>query len=144
MVPTMSRENESPEARIRRLKSNADRQARRNARLRETEEGRQLIRNIKNARNAKARRMVAAYKLEKGCIDCGYNTHPAALQLDHRDGEVKLNSVSRMQHTADKIAAEINKCDVRCANCHAVITHLRQVQRTGIDHMSDLISSVPL
>jgi len=72
-----------------------------------------------------------AYKLARGCVDCGYNTHPGALQFDHRepatkhtvDGWVrdrsKLTTRSRLERYLDHVDA---CCDVRCANCHAVRT----------------------
>lgn len=31
-----------------------------------------------------------AYKMEHGCIKCGYAEHPAALIFDHRDPKTKL------------------------------------------------------
>lgn len=34
-----------------------------------------------------------ALKLEAGCVDCGYNKHPAALHFDHRDPETKLKAL---------------------------------------------------
>lgn len=70
---------------------------------------------------------VGLVKLERGCMDCGYDKHPAALQFDHRPGEIKLGNVSQMFSKAwDVIEAEIAKCDVVCANCHAVRTAERR------------------
>lgn len=67
---------------------------------------------------------VDAIKLERGCTDCGYNQHPRALQFDHVRGE-KVENVSRMVLMAlswERIQAEIEKCEVVCANCHAIRT----------------------
>lgn len=54
------------------------------------------------------------------CVDCGL-TDPLVLQFDHRAGEVKVKDIgwfissgSALRH----LAAELLKCDVRCANCH--------------------------
>lgn len=70
---------------------------------------------------------VVAYKLEAGCIDCGYREHPAALHFDHRPGEVKVGNVAVLMNSALSVLwAEIEKCDVRCANCHAVKTAERR------------------
>lgn len=66
-------------------------------------------------------------KLESGCVDCSYNKHPRALQFDHVRGE-KVENVSRMVLMAlawDRIEAEIEKCEVVCANCHAIRTDNR-------------------
>lgn len=78
------------------------------------------------------------YKLAKGCIDCGYGDNPVALDFDHREPELKTLNVSAMlTYSWVKIMAELDKCDVRCANCHRVRTHLlRQSQyrrRPGTD-----------
>jgi hypothetical protein len=54
------------------------------------------------------------------CIRCGFG-HPAALQFHHKGGKVK--NVSRMVQQnlpREVILAEILKCDVLCANCHAI------------------------
>lgn len=68
------------------------------------------------------RNWLAEYKTSKGCIDCGYNKHFAALQLDHEG--VKTAAISDIRTTKERILAEIEsgKCVVRCAICHAVKT----------------------
>lgn len=64
------------------------------------------------------------YKLERGCMDCGYDKHWCALEFDHRPGEVKLfephtlKCVGSWQQMLDEIA----KCDVVCSNCHRIRT----------------------
>lgn len=65
-----------------------------------------------------------AYKLERGCIDCGYNKHAVALDFDHRDPELKISCIAEMLTCAwPVILAELEKCDIRCAVCHRVKTH---------------------
>lgn len=54
------------------------------------------------------------------CVDCG-ETDPIVLEFDHRDGVEKSSTVGRLITTGCswvKILNEIEKCDVRCANCH--------------------------
>lgn len=70
---------------------------------------------------------VNAYKAERGCIDCGIK-NPVVLDLDHRPGEVKLFSVAKRVAAGafDLLWEEIAKCDVRCANCHRIITAERK------------------
>ena len=72
---------------------------------------------------------VQQFKLERGCADCGYAAHPAALEFDHRLGEVKLFNVMEKvgSYSMEAIWSEIAKCDVVCANCHAVRTATRRV-----------------
>lgn len=75
---------------------------------------------VANARATAIRRWLDAYKLSVGCIDCGYRAHPAALHFDHVRGS-KLLNVCNAKSVA-QAQREITKCDVRCANCHAVRT----------------------
>ncbi len=62
---------------------------------------------------------VREYYKKHPCVDCGEND-PVVLDFDHRVGEKKLRNVSNMMHWScwDTIKKEIDKCDVRCANCH--------------------------
>lgn len=68
--------------------------------------------------------LVQAYKLELGCSDCGYRAHPAALEFDHLPGHVKRFNVMEKvgSYSLDAIWDEIAKCEVVCANCHAIRT----------------------
>lgn len=67
-------------------------------------------------------------KLERGCADCGYKAHPAALQFDHLPGTKKLAGVAYLTFSAPakKLLEEIDKCEVVCANCHAIRTAKRR------------------
>jgi hypothetical protein len=66
---------------------------------------------------------VDEYKLSKGCADCGYNAHPAALDFDHRPGTAKVRDIKRGNTFGwQALLAEIEKCDVVCANCHRIRT----------------------
>ena len=54
------------------------------------------------------------------CIDCG-ESDPIVLDFDHRDGTEKYRGVSDIVTCGlpiYRVIAEIEKCDVRCANCH--------------------------
>jgi predicted Zn-ribbon and HTH transcriptional regulator len=67
------------------------------------------------------RRLLDSIKLERGCTDCGYNLAPEALHFDHREPKEKSFTISNSLTTSwEVILAEIAKCDVRCANCHAI------------------------
>ena len=71
---------------------------------------------------------VAAYKVAQGCVDCGYVEHSAALEFDHLPGEDKLFNIGEKvgSYKPETIWAEIGKCEVVCANCHAVRTAKRR------------------
>lgn len=62
------------------------------------------------------------YKGQLECLVCGEN-HPATLVFHHRDPNDKDNVVSDMVRNGfskEKILKEIEKCDVLCANHHAI------------------------
>ena len=66
------------------------------------------------------------YLSSRPCVDCG-ETDPVVLDFDHVRG-VKRKNISRMlssTHSLAAISAEIEKCDVRCANCHRRVTAKR-------------------
>ena len=46
------------------------------------------------------------------------------LEFDHRDPSAKADDVGRLVHAGTVVAvrAEIEKCDVRCGNCHRIRT----------------------
>lgn len=86
--------------------------------------------------------MVNAIKMERGCIDCGYNAHPAALHFDHRDPSTKSFTIAKqLTCRLDRLMAEIAKCDVRCANCHAVRSVVEgHLGRPRIDTTTDEVA----
>lgn len=64
------------------------------------------------------RKFIVDYLKQHPCIDCG-ETDIEVLQFDHRDQSSKVKEVSRLlQSSQRRILEEIEKCDVRCANCH--------------------------
>ena len=73
-------------------------------------------------------RLVGMIKMATGCIDCGYAAHAEALQFDHIDNNKKasVSNLVRSDYSWATIMIEINKCEVRCANCHAVKTSQRK------------------
>jgi 5-methylcytosine-specific restriction endonuclease McrA len=71
---------------------------------------------------------VAAMKLASGCVDCGFKGHSAALHFDHLPQyEKKFNVGPAIRSKNNKeLFEEIAKCEVRCANCHAIKTAQRR------------------
>lgn len=82
----------------------------------------------RNVRRVKAiRDHIIAYKSTHPCVDCG-NDNWIVLDFDHRPGEKKLYKIANTSWlTMAKLEAEIVKCDVRCANCHRLITYARRL-----------------
>lgn len=63
------------------------------------------------------------------CTDCGMTFHPAAMQFDHTSSEDKRNNVANLVSMGlgkKTVLAEIEKCDLVCANCHAIRTFNRR------------------
>ena len=67
------------------------------------------------------------YKRTLCCERCGYNKNPNALQFHHRDPGTKrfgissLDTMVRNGVSLETLQAEIAKCDILCANCHAEV-----------------------
>ena len=76
------------------------------------------------------------YRLDRGCMDCGYREHWIALEFDHRPGEVKLFEVSQFRFIGSwqQMLDEIAKCDVVCSNCHRIRTHERGDSGNNANH----------
>jgi hypothetical protein len=69
---------------------------------------------------------IQEYKLNHPCIDCGFSD-PRALDFDHVRGEKSANiSILAYSASLEKLQEEIDKCDIRCANCHRIATAERK------------------
>lgn len=66
-------------------------------------------------------------KMRGGCVDCGFNNHPKALDFDHLPGVVKLFDLAKAaSRSRESVLEEIAKCEVICANCHRIRTSDRR------------------
>ena len=55
------------------------------------------------------------------CERCGFDQHLAALQWHHPDPSVKEYTIGhRRGLTESKLKEEVDKCELLCANCHAI------------------------
>ena len=62
------------------------------------------------------------------CVDCGLAFHPWVMEFDHRGGTIKDAAVANLVGKGcpdSHLRAEIEKCDVVCANCHRLRTYSR-------------------
>lgn len=67
-----------------------------------------------------SRLYVLEYLKTHSCVDCGEND-PIVLEFDHRNPKEKNRNISNLilaKVSLKKLREEIEKCDVRCANCH--------------------------
>lgn len=88
---------------------------------------RSFLRN-KNQRH-KNKAYVDAIKSISECVDCG-EKNPLVLDFDHVRGK-KIECVSNMMRGAygiKSIQKEINKCEIRCSNCHRIVTDKRRIK----------------
>lgn len=74
------------------------------------------------AHKANAERLIEL-KESTPCLDCGNKFPAVCMHYHHRDPATKLHSISRLvggHYAWSKVVAEIDKCDLLCANCHAI------------------------
>jgi len=64
------------------------------------------------------------------CVDCRIDGPSFIFEFDHRVPGEKSFEVSNATTTRsfDRILVESMKCDLVCANCHKIRTHLRQCE----------------
>ena len=77
-----------------------------------------LLDPMKRASAPIQRRRRWEYLLAHPCVDCG-ETDPVVLEFDHRSGKrAAISDLMRRHANWTTVLSEIEKCDVRCANCH--------------------------
>lgn len=73
----------------------------------------------------KIRKLIREAK-NKPCVDCGERYPYYVMEFDHVRGTKLGNITFSVCNTANRLKAEIAKCDLVCANCHKVRTHERR------------------
>ncbi len=75
------------------------------------------------------KRFIEKLKQGKPCLDCKRLFPPYVMDYDHKEGNLKVASISWMvlhdTSNLEKIKLEIEKCELVCANCHRIRTHDR-------------------
>lgn len=83
--------------------------------------------NRPKPQNKEARQLRKQYYITHlrthSCVHCG-ETDPIVLEFNHIDPSTKKDLVSKLSHqgTMEELVAEIEKCEVLCANCHKRVT----------------------
>lgn len=97
----------------------------------------------KHVKYREANRVSAARKYEERsewlrmqknepCMDCGGTFLPCQMDFDHRDETTKKFVIGpSLTRSITSLEAEIVKCDLVCANCHRLRTHLRRKERSA-------------
>jgi len=70
------------------------------------------------------------WEMKRGhlCADCGRSFHPVAMQWDHTatDKEINISRAVNSGWSRTRILRELAKCELACANCHAIRTYIRK------------------
>ncbi len=73
------------------------------------------------------KQIIQEYLQNHPCIDCG-NSDIRVLEFDHVRG-IKKGNISHAMREAwsiERLQLEIDKCEVRCCNCHRIVTRERK------------------
>lgn len=80
-----------------------------------------------------AREKLDALK-SKPCVDCNNSFPPECMDFDHLPGQQKLFAIGITKTRSwESIQAEIDKCDLVCANCHRIRTTARKREHRKVD-----------
>lgn len=93
--------------------------------LRSSDEHPETRRSLDKKKYKKYKDYINEFKIGKSCTDCNKMFPPYVMQFDHINPKNKLNNVAHMRNEK-LILEEISKCDLVCANCHAVREHKRR------------------
>lgn len=76
-------------------------------------------------RQLRKRRELYDYKESNPCFDCGKYFHFSQMQFDHKANKSFPVSQRSASFGSEKFMKELEKCDLICANCHALRTWKR-------------------
>lgn len=81
---------------------------------------------------ARRKERLAELKTGKACLHCGFDD-PRALDFHHRDPDTKEFQISTKawQVSWARLLAEVEKCDILCANCHRILHALEGSDPSG-------------
>ncbi len=89
---------------------------------------REKIYEAQKRHRIKVRTKLFDFLCTKSCVDCG-EKDPIVLEFDHRNSAEKFKIIGKMlsgHYSWESVFKEINKCDIRCANCHRRKTYKEQ------------------
>lgn len=100
------------------------------AKIKLQQENALVRRTARHTQDVERRKSILTQKLNKCCVDCGWKcteSNYPAFHWDHMPGQIKLFQIAQStRQSLSKVMAEIMKCELRCANCHAIITYIRK------------------
>jgi hypothetical protein len=65
------------------------------------------------------------------CIDCGITYPSCVMDFDHVRGikRFEISNAVITGYTGEKLANELAKCELVCANCHRIRTYNRAIKK---------------
>jgi hypothetical protein len=86
------------------------------------------------------RRYLFEYLQSHPCVDCGMSDI-RVLEFDHVRGVKRfgVGKLARHASSIESLQSEIDKCEVRCRNCHQIVTYERaggSWQQTFLDELT--------
>lgn len=88
-------------------------------------ERRASVRETQRELTVRNKAYIRDYLTSHPCVDCGMDDI-RVLDFDHlRDKESCVSTLATSSYSIERIQQEIDKCEVRCANCHRIITYER-------------------
>lgn len=81
----------------------------------------------RNPQDRELKRQIIRQAKEKPCADCGIQYPYYVMQFDHLGDKEFTIATDGVRFSLKRLHAEIAKCEVVCANCHAERTHQRRV-----------------
>lgn len=83
------------------------------------------------ARRAVAREWLDSLRRGVPCADCGGTFAGPVMHWDHLPGQPKVKAVSTLarERSRDVTLSEMQKCELVCANCHAIRTTRRRREK---------------
>jgi hypothetical protein len=81
------------------------------------------------SRHKKRKKFLWSLK-DKPCTDCKIQYHPVAMQFDHIRGRKSFELSVSTRYKIETTLKEISKCELVCANCHAVRTYNRATKKS--------------
>lgn len=84
---------------------------------------RKSVRDAAKRTQIRREEYIFEYLLSHSCVDCGEN-NPVVLEFDHKDSKLKTDTICDLVRSKSfiKLQQEIEKCEIRCANCHRIKT----------------------
>ena len=100
-----------------------NRETRREYRKAWRNENSEKMAEYRKASYRKIRAAIDEYKLGNPCTDCNQTFPTVCMDFDHVRGTKRYNI--GLAKTLQDLADEIAKCELVCANCHRIRTHVR-------------------